>query len=999
MSQVIEIKDGNNTLSFLPHKPDHKDFTPQNIYTAWTQEVFRFVEADSNCLGLRSPQIGGLFSALAHLKSAPFEPATIVMPTGTGKTETMLSLTVAAKFRKTLLVVPSDALREQIGEKYLQLGLLRSLGLISDELPNPKVMTIKQGAKVDQDLQLIDHANVVIATVSSLNRYNDSLLELLVDRCSHLIVDEAHHIAATTWNRIKIKFLNKRPIFQFTATPFRADGQRVDGKMIYNYSIETAQKEGYFKEIEFHPVIEYVDGKSDNAIAEKSISLLKKDKSEGYDHILMARTNTIKRAESVFKIYRCYSEFNPILITSKEKKKNLIIEEIKSGRHKIIVCVDMLGEGFDLPELKIAALHDVHKSINITLQFTGRFTRVKSNLGNAKFVANIAANGVNEMLERLYDQDADWNRVIREIGSQKINDEKKYQDFRQDFDITTSKLIDQGLVPKVSTLIFKTNSQSHWLPQNFVKFIDKNSELVDYTLNRQKTILIFSLKSYNPVSWSTYQGIRDISWDLYIAYFNKALGLIFVHSSCKDGKVSKLVENIVTNRVHKVSGEEVFRAMAGFKRLLFQNVGLNKDRKKLRYIMYTGTDTQEAIPLLETSQARKSNLFGKGFEDGVATTIGCSHKGKIWAMDSSSVDKWISWCDKVGKKISDTSIDTNQIMKTAMKSEILQQFPKLALVGIDWPIEMLRRNEDSIVWKYKEKEYSFIDSDIKIEAGIVSGKNMNFSIIIQEKPINAVYRLIDDNDFEIFVSENLKIKFGKMEYSASEYLSENPPILYLADSSIIDGSFRYYSDGSNIQPFSKDRIEVWDWTGINISVESQKMEKLAHSIQYRVIQKIFNDYDLVFDDDGSQEVADIVAIKNLKDEELVIDFYHCKYCKTQKGVAKPGSRVDDVYQVSGQAIKGVRWANNCEKLFERLISRERKRLNMQQPTRIDKGDLEELRKLHKISRVTKTKHTFYIVQPAVSKQAASEELLSVFGAAESYIMETTGAKLGIITSS
>ena len=997
--QVVEIKDGNNILLFIPVKTDHEDFTSQTIYDAWKKEDFKFVEADEvGRKGLRSPQIGGLFSALAHLKSNPLEPATIVMPTGTGKTETMLSLTVAGKFQKTLVVVPSDPLREQISEKFVQLGLLRSLGLISQDLPNPKVLKIKQGAKVAKDLDILDQANIVIATAASLNRFNESLLELLTNQCTHLIVDEAHHIAATTWNRIKNKFLKKRPIFQFTATPFRADGQRVDGKMIYNYPIETAQKDGFFKEIEFYPVTEYVDTKSDNVIAEKSVGLLKKDRAAGFDHILMARTNTIKRAECVFEIYKSYTEFNPILITSKEKKIQSIFNKIKSGYHKIIVCVDMLGEGFDLPELKIAALHDVHKSINITLQFTGRFTRVKSKLGNAKFIANIADPGVNDMLDRLYDQDADWNRVIREIGAEKINDEKHYQDFRQEFDTTTSKLIDQGLMPKVSTVIYKTSDKSLWKPHNFTNIIDKNSELVDFTFNKQKTILLFSIKSYKSVSWSTCHDIRDTSWDLYMAYLNKKLGLIFIHSSCKDGKISKLVEAIA-GQVQKVNGEEVFRAMSGYKRLRFQNVGLNKDKKKLRYIMYTGTDTQEAIPLLETSQARKSNLFGKGFENGVASTIGCSHKGKIWAMDSSSVDKWISWCNKIGTKITDTSIDTNQIMKTAMKSEVLKEFSKLAIVGIDWPFELLRKNEGSIVWEYKGEKYSFLDSEITIEAGVVTGKSTQFSIVIGDKAISATYQLKSGGDFEITISEKLQITFGKNEFAASEYLSENPPIIYLADTSIIDGAFRYYSDGSNLQPYSKDRVEVWDWTGVDISVESQRKEKLTHSIQYRTIQSILGKYDIVFDDDGSQEVADIVAIKNIKDEELVIDFYHCKYCKKKDGIAHPGSRVDDVYQVSGQAIKGVKWANNSEKLFERLISRERRRLNLEQPTRIDKGNLEELRRLQKVSRVARTKHTFYIVQPAVSKLVASEELLSVFGAAETYIMETTGATLEVITSS
>lgn len=995
---IVERKYGNNIILFLPIKKEIDSITSQEIYDAWLKSDFRFVEADGiGRQGLRSPQIGGVFSALAHLKSTPLEPATIVMPTGTGKTETMLSLTVAGKFKKTLVIVPSDSLREQITEKFVHLGLLRSLGLISQDLPNPNVLKIKQGIRTVEDLYILEQANVVIATATAVSRFSEDILELFTRQCTHLIVDEAHHITAKTWSRIKNKFLKKRPILQFTATPFRADGQRVDGKIIYNYHIETAQNEGYFKEIEFYPVIEYVESKSDYVIAEKSVSLLKKDMFDGFNHILMARANTIDRAKFIFDIYKKYTEFNPVLITCKENKKNSIIEQIKSGHHKIVVCVDMLGEGFDLPELKIAALHDVHKSINITLQFTGRFTRVKSKVGNAKFIANIADPGVNDMLNMLYDQDADWNRVIREIGAKKINDEKLYQDFRQGFDTTTSKLIDQNLMPKVSTVIYKVNSKSIWNPQKFSNIIDKNSELVDFTYNRDRMVLLFSIKSYRSVSWSTCQDIRDISWDLYIVYLNKELGLVFAHSSCKDGKISKLVESIA-GKVQKINGEEVFRAMSGFKRLKFQNVGLNKDRKKLRYIMYTGTDTQEAIPLLESSKARKSNLFAKGFESGVASSIGCSHKGKIWAMDSSSVDKWISWCDKIGAKITDTSIDTNQIMKTAMKSQLLKKFSKLAIVGIDWPVELLRRNEGSITWKYNEREYSFLDSEITIEAGVVSGKSTPFSIVVGDEKIFADYKLKTGGGFEISIRERLQIKFGNNEFAANEYLSENPPILYLADTSIIDGDYRHYSDDSNLQPYNKDRVEVWDWTGVDISVESQRKEKLTNSIQYRTIQNIFNKYDVIFDDDGSQEVADIVAIKNIRDENLVIDFYHCKYCKKKDGVAQPGSRVDDVYQVAGQVIKGVKWANNSEKLFERLIIRERKRLKIEEPSRIEKGNLEDLRRLQKVSRVAMTKHTFYIVQPAVSKVLASNELLSVFGAAEAYVMETTGSMLEVIVS-
>ena len=78
----------------------------------------------------------------------------------------------------------------------------------------------------------------------------------------------------------------------------------------------------------------------------------------------------------------------------------------------------MLGEGFDLPELKIAAFHDIRKSLPITLQFAGRFTRTKydEKLGHASFVANIADLDVRAELEDLYADGANWNQLLSDTS-------------------------------------------------------------------------------------------------------------------------------------------------------------------------------------------------------------------------------------------------------------------------------------------------------------------------------------------------------------------------------------------------------------------------------------------------------------------------------------------------------------------------------------------------------------------------------------------------------
>ena len=45
--------------------------------------------------------------------------ATVVLPTGTGKTETMLATQVYRRLGRSLVLVPSDTLRSQIGGKFV----------------------------------------------------------------------------------------------------------------------------------------------------------------------------------------------------------------------------------------------------------------------------------------------------------------------------------------------------------------------------------------------------------------------------------------------------------------------------------------------------------------------------------------------------------------------------------------------------------------------------------------------------------------------------------------------------------------------------------------------------------------------------------------------------------------------------------------------------------------------------------------------------------------
>lgn len=993
MDLLVESKIGKSTLSWLPLDGIQKSH--EEIYSSWCNANFIFKEedTDSNIKGLRSPQIGGIFAALGFEKSDEKNAATIVMPTGTGKTETILSIVVAGKFKRTLVIVPSDALREQTKKKFIQLGLLRKLCLIKNDVANPVVATIKHGVDSDTDLQKLLKSNVIVASVSALSKFSTEYLSKLINACTHLIADEAHHITASTWARIKIRFEGK-PVFQFTATPFRTDRSRVEGRIIFNYPLKKAQEEDYFKPIEFHSVREFVEERSDKAIADKAIELLRADLDAGLDHIVMARAYPTKRAKEIFKIYENETDLNPILIHSKIKNKSEVIEAIKNKEHRIIVCVDMLGEGFDLPQLKISAIHDPHKSINIMLQFTGRFTRTTKNVGNAKFIANIANPNVNDSLEELYKEDSDWNNIISDISSRKIKDEKDYQEFRAEFS-TPSKLLDLGLTPSISTTIYRMRLAT-WKPGNFKMFGNKLFRVMDSIINDEETTLIFSVKSYLPVGWASSKELFDESWDLYIAYYDKDTNLLFIHSSAKDGLVKRLVKLLAINAT-QVQGEHVFRSLAGLKRLKLQNVGLNKNKKGLRYSMHTGTEINDQIPDIEANRAIKSNIFGKGYENGQLVSIGCSHKGKVWAMDSDSLDKWITWCKGVGKKILDDTIDTNEVMKTAMQTEELEKFPAIKPLAVEWPIELLRKNESKVTILSTRWEESLIHCELLVsETQDGDQKSLNIDLNTKHGK-SLISATIPQKGEMVFSSQDyLYIKIGEQKIQISEFFNENPPTLFMADTSVIDGGLRYYPHEEYTYLYDKNNIEDWDWTNVHIWVESQTENKLNNSIQYHTIQQILNSYDVIFDDDGSGEVADIVAIKNIDDKELTIDLFHCKYCSKKNGIATPGARIDDVYQVAGQAVKSVKWFGDKEKLILRLIMRERSRLSKGKASRIDKGRLEDLIHLAKVARYATFKLGIAIVQPAISKELMSKEQLSVLGSTAAYIDEVCGVKLRVI---
>lgn len=974
----------------------------QEIIDSYSEAfLFKKENIKQNIEGLRSPQLGGIYAALAHWQIGN-EPATIVMPTGTGKTETMLSLLIAANCTKVLIVVPSDALRSQLAEKFITLGLLKTLKIVNKSVLYPRVGIMKhRPSTVEEVCALFENCNVVVTTMSVVGQLNNEIQQAISENCSHLFIDEAHHIAAKTWRKFVSVFKDKY-ILQFTATPFRNDDRNIGGKIIFNYPLRKAQDEGYFKKIKYHPIYEFNSTEYDRAIAKKAVEILKEDLEQGYNHILMARVNSTARADQVYKIYNEYEGLNPIQIHT-----GLTQDEQKDARQKIlnyetrvIICVDMFGEGFDMPELKIAAFHDIKKSLPITLQLAGRFTRSSrdSKLGDASIVVNLANVEVTEELQALYSQDSDWNQILPIISEENTREQESLYEFMQGFNKFPDEVQLQNITPALSTVVYKTDTDI-WYPNNFEKGIAgiDNFDQVYSDINSEKRTLVIVTGNKVSVKWGNLKDIYRLEWTLYIVYWNQDQQLLYINCSANGSMFEKLAEAVSCGTASPVNAEDIYRSLGKVTRLRINNVGLKEQLGRQRsFTMHTGEDVEPALSDAYLANKIKSNIFGVGFENGDKVSIGCSYKGRVWTRKTGNIEELIDWCNYTGDKLLDETIDPNEILSGAIYPQTIKARPKLMPISIEWNEEVYKKNEQAVFIVHNESSYPLDSVELELHQPEETG-DIHFKI--SNERFRSIYKLeIDDINFRFTNVENpIHIQFGTNSPSISEYFYSFPPIIRFFNGSWLEGN-QYVDYVFNGSSYDRNKINIWDWTNVNIREESQGEQKKSGNIQHKVISELSSrDYDIIFDDDSSGEAADLITIKvNDIAKTINVELFHLKY--SHEEIA--GARISDLYEVCGQAQKSVFWKGKGGfELFKHMIERESTRIKNNKNSRFEKGTLEDIALIkEKSRRFYKTDFKIYIVQPGLSARSASEQQLELLAVTENHLLETYRINLEVIGS-
>jgi superfamily II DNA or RNA helicase len=944
--------------------------------------------------GLRPPQAGALHAVLGYWYSTLPEPGLVVMPTGTGKTETMLAVLVACRPERLLVLVPSIALRDQIAAKFESLGILQQQEVVSRDALRPCVGRVTRRFTEAAEAKAFAAAcNVVVTTPHVLHHCTPEARQALLSEFSHLIVDEAHHAPASTWTSV-IREFEGRKVLLFTATPFREDGRKIPGRTIFRYPLRQAQKEGYFTTVDYRAVLSLEN--NDRRVAELAVQRLRDDLSASLDHLLMARVNTVKRAREVCELYRqAAPDLNPVALYDglAAAARSQALAGMRSRECRIVVCVNMLGEGFDMPELKVAAVHDVRKSLSPMIQFIGRFTRgasaASSRIGTASvFVARDPASALSPLRD-LLKEDADWNVLLHDITEQNTARSEEVSEFDASFANGPDGIAVSVLEPKMSAVLHRAPTGA-WDPHAAIGRYGEERVLgQSVATGADGRMAWFVVEHRTLVDWGAPQLLEQTLYELIVMYFDDQRRLLYIYGSHKRGDYTELAKAVLGDDSRPVKGIDTFRVFAGLERVVATNIGLLDSHDHFnRFSLLVGSDVFEALDAAARKNRSQTHIIASGLDDGTKVTVCAALSGRFWSpRTASSLLAWRQWCDQQGAKILDSGVDLEHVMAGFIIPVEQTERPPFVLLGLEWPWQWRAGLGDGPPFAYDGQSHPVTDIGFRVDGFSPEGP-IRFSLVSPSWEIPYSAGFTDQGLVYSPVGEDALVSYQRAALPAADWINRNKPYLYFAGDRILTPDDRLHAPRTDLPPFDLSLLAPLDWNGVNIQTESMDAERKPHTVQHYMYRYLSGrqHFDVLIDDDGSNEVADLVGI-TADDRDISITLVHCKYSSEPF----PGHRVADLYEVCGQAARGAKWREyGIEALLRTLYNRAVKwaaRNPGKSPYLI--GSIDELYRIRERAPQLRPHINTVIAQPGLSAAECSSEQQHLLAGAHSYVKAVT----------
>jgi superfamily II DNA or RNA helicase len=978
-------------------------------YFADAYASLRFPIADEGKPGLRRAQIGGLHAIGAYFSLPRSEPALVVMPTGSGKTAVICLAGFLLRVNRVLILTPSQLVRAQIAEEVASLSVLKRTNVLPANFPHPNVKEVKSRLGSNQAWRALEQAQFVVATPQCVSPGIKGVAAPPAGFFDLILMDEAHHSEAPRWADILKHFGDTRRLL-FTATPFRRDKKELRAQLIYSYPLRLAHQDGIFGNIRFLPVDPRDQPDHDVAIAIQAEQVYRNDARDGFNHRLMVRTDSKKRADALAKIYAAHTKVNLAVIHSGHALRTIraTLARLKSGEIDGIICVAMMGEGFDFPELKIAAIHSPHKSLAVTLQFIGRFARTTGEkLGEAKFLA--VPQDIRAEIHELYRESAAWQEIVADLSAARIEREVRMKEVAGSFapvqldDTGAADVLLTDFKPFFHVKIYELDGAPNLttLP-NFPGDIT----VLRHEISDEHNSSVLLVRQVTRPRWTELQRFSRVEYDLVIIYYDEQSRLLFINSSRRSLMFYRLFENHYGAGFAKLlSGPKINRVLADLVDPDFFSVGLKntvQNSNTESYQIKAGPSAQNAISPTDGLLYQRGHLFGRGADStGKQVTIGYSSSSKVWSNFSARVGELIEWCQMLARKLQTKGIVVTGTPLDALDvGEELNSLPK-GVIGVGWPSQAYKHfprikidaGENSAEGQLLDCELTLVRSDRTDREWDVKLQHDSLA-----EPVTYRFRIQDGRATTIAVDARTSISIVKEEEDLPllDYLSHFPFSFYLEDFSLVDGTTLYRYRGGG-EPLRSDVLKSLKWKDNKVKIEVectalgldvQNGKSVQDFLGATLLQEGNN---IVFFDHGSGEIADFITFTSADSGRIAINLYHCK----ASGGETSGDRIEDAYEVCGQVAKSLIWLKNKQVLRSKILDREAKRPGKSRFLKGSRADL--LRELDD-DKPIKLEFSIYVVQPGISVGAISEKMGRVLAAASHYVQRASGAQMHLIGS-
>ena len=362
---------------------------------------------------LRIPQREGWTTIRDHFQElGATQEVGVVLPVGCGKSGLIAIAPYALQAQRVLVIAPGTRIRTQLGDDLRAnsaSNFYERCQVIGGDAEYPETTIVESGRVNLDDIQ---HADFTVANIQQIagneNRWLDALPQDFFDA---ILVDEAHHNTAESWQQVKRRFPAAR-IVNFSATPARADGALMEGQIIYSFPVLRAIEAGYVKRLRakmLRPTeLRYVDradgqeriidadevrrmGETSaefrrgivmseetlSSIVDQSISELRRLRQETGEQRLKIIASAVNydHCIQITEAFRARGLRADYVHSREGTANDRVFQQLENHELDVIVQARMLGEGFDHPLLAVAMVGSIFANLSPFVQFIGRIMR------------------------------------------------------------------------------------------------------------------------------------------------------------------------------------------------------------------------------------------------------------------------------------------------------------------------------------------------------------------------------------------------------------------------------------------------------------------------------------------------------------------------------------------------------------------------------------------------------------------------------------------------